>query len=121
MTNTSIATNANNDIYVDSGGNLALVVGIDAVKQDCEHALKAQFGEMFLTPIAGMPTLQDIWLNQNLIKWEAVARQTLQNTNGVVRVISFNMSLQSDTFVYTTQILTIYSSTLLTVTGILDN
>ena len=121
MTNTSIATNGSNDIFVDNSGNLALVVNEEAVKQDCEHALKAQFGEMFLTPTAGMPTLQDIWRNQNLQKWEAVARSTLQNINGVVRVITFNMSLQSDSFVYTTQILTVYSSTLLTISGVLDS
>lgn len=120
MTNASIGTNANNDIYVDSSGNITIVTDVDAVKQDCEHALKAQFGEMFLTPIAGMPTLQDVWRNQNLIKWEAVARATLQNINGVVRVVSFVMSLQGDSFVYTTQILSIYSSTLLTITGVLD-
>lgn len=118
--NLSIATNSNNDIYVDENGNLAMVTGVDAVKQDCEHAMKAQFGEMFLQPLQGLPNLADVWRTQNFIKWEGVARATLAAINGVVRVVSFVIQPNGDTLNYTAQILTIYSATLIQVSGVLD-
>ena len=118
--NISIGLNANNDIYIGSDGNLVMVTGITAVEQDCQHAMQAQFGEMFLQPLDGLPTLADVWQSQNFVKWEAVARSTLAGVPGVVRVVSFNLQPQGDTLVYATQILTTYSSTLLTVSGVLD-
>lgn len=119
--NLSIALNAINDIFVGADGNLAFVSGVDAVKQDCACALKAQRGEMLFNTDEGMPTFDDVWLSHNFIKWEAVGRATLAGINGVVRVISFSTSVAGDVFKYTAVIETIYSSQLATVSGTLGN
>lgn len=120
MSNLSIAVDANNDIYLDSSGNLAMVTGVAAVQQDCESAMKAQYGEMFLQPQDGLPTLADVWQSQNFIKWEAAARATLSAVPGVVSVASFVMDTLEDQFGYAAQIQTIYSPSLVIVSGILD-
>lgn len=117
MSNLSIATNANNDIYIGPDGNLAMVTGVTAVQQDCEHALKAQLGEMIYSPAKGMPTFDDVWQSRNFIRWEAAARATLANINGVVKVVSFNVTVSADTFSYVAQIETVYSQQLAKVTG----
>lgn len=119
--NQSIALNANNDIFIGSDGNLAFVTGVDAVQQDCETALKAQLGEMIFNTNAGMPTFNDIWQSKNFIKWEAAARATLANINGVVRVVSFIMTVANDAFSYVATIQTVYSSSITTVNGTLGN
>lgn len=121
MSNLSIATNASNDIYLDSNGNLAMATDVLAVQQDCEHVMKSQFGEMWLQPNDGLPTLADVWLTQNFIKWEAAGRARLSAVPGVVRVASFSITTNNiDTLFYTAQILTVYSPTLVTVNGKLD-
>jgi|SRR5665213_1262262 len=119
MTNLAIATNATNDIYIGPDGKLVMGTGVFAVQQSCEHAMKAQFGEMFLQPTAGLPTLGDVWASKNFIKYTAIARATLSAVPGVVSVQNFTISAVGDTANYTAQILTVYSSTLLTILGTL--
>lgn len=115
MSNLSIGLNSSNDIYVGEDGNLVMVSNIDAVEQDCLCAMKAQFGEMFLQPTSGLPTLQDVWQSQNFIKWIAVGRSTLAGVPGVTKVISFNVSPNGDVLNYTAVIQTVYSNFLLTI------
>jgi hypothetical protein len=116
----SIAENANNDIYIDSSGNLVFVTNVDAVEQDCKGAMQAQFGEMFLNPTGGLPTLADVWSTRNFIKWEAFARQTLSAVPGVVKVVSFVITTNGDVLNYSAGILTQYSTTLSNIAGTLD-
>lgn len=113
MSNLSIATNDDNDIYLDSSGNLAMVMDEDAVKQDCEHAMKAQLGEMFIQPTSGMPTREDVFSNNAFIKWEVIGRRTLANIAGVQRVKSFTVTIAGDQFFYVAEIITVYSPTIL--------
>lgn len=113
--NLTIQTDANNDMFIDGTGNIAMATGVLALQQTCEHAMKAQLGEMFLVPLQGLPTLSDVWRDQNFIKFEATARKTLTAIDGVIRVVSFTMSVSADVFTYVTQILTVYSLTLLTI------
>lgn len=117
MSNLSIGTNANNDIYLGSDGNLVMVTGVTAVQQDCEHALKAQLNEMIYNPTGGMPTFLDVWQSKNFIRWEAAARATLAGINGVVKVASFTITVSADTFSYVAQIQTVYSPQLVGISG----
>lgn len=121
MGNLSIGTNVDNDIYLGPDGNLVMVNGIEALKQDCEHAMKAQRGEMFLQPTDGLPTFDDVWLSKNFLRWQAVAQDTLLAINGIVRIEDFTTSVQGENFVYEVQLLTVYSPTLLTIAGTLGN
>jgi hypothetical protein len=119
MTNLSIGTNGNNDIYLGADGNMVMVSGVDAVKQDAEHALKAQFGEMFLQPTDGMPATDDVFLDQQFARYQAVGIKTLKNINGIVSVLSFVIIQDGDTMKYTAVFTTVYSTTQQTLIGLL--
>ena len=117
MSNLSFGVNANNDIFLGSDGNLALVTGVTAVEQDCQHAIQAQLGEMIFNPTGGMPTFDDVWQAKNFIKWEAVARATLAAISGVFRVVSFTVAVNASNFTYVAIIQTVYSPFLSTISG----
>ena len=114
---TSIATNANNDIYLDATGNLAMVSGVAAVQQDCEHAMKAQLGEMALFLTSGMPTLETVWANWRPLQFEAAARRTLLAVPGVVAVKAFSITRSAGVATYTATIQTEYSDEPLDLSG----
>jgi hypothetical protein len=116
MSNLSFALNGNNDMYLDATGNLATVSGVDAVSQDCLCAMKGQLGEMLYQPLSGLPNLTDVWIQQNLIKWEAAARATLATVPGVNMVKNFTYSISNGVLTYVALIQTIYSASLVTVT-----
>jgi hypothetical protein len=98
-----------------------MITGVTALAQDCACALKAQYGEMFLQPTDGMPTLSDVWLTRNYIKWRAAGIATLSAINGVVRVVSFVITTSGTILTYSANILTVYSPTLIVVSNTLDN
>ncbi|WP_197328953.1 MULTISPECIES: hypothetical protein [Ralstonia solanacearum species complex] len=110
----SLATNQRNDLFIDADGSLAIARDIEAVKQDCQHAMQAQLSEMVLAQDRGIPTMNVVWHNANLVQFEASARQTLRAVGGVVDVVAFEMSRAGDALVYTTTIQTIYGTASLT-------
>lgn len=112
---TSIATNSRNDIYVGSDGNLAMVSGIAAVEQDCEHAMKAQLGEMPLALDQGVPTMATIWDRWNPVQFEAYARRMLLSVQDVTAVTSFTLTRSSGVASYVAVIQTTFGET--TVSG----
>jgi hypothetical protein len=105
---TSLAVNANNDLYLDTTGNIATVDGIYAVLQQCEHAVKAMLGEMIYAVNRGMPTMETVWLSQDLPRWEAAAYVAIQRVPGVKEVLSVVTEIQGDSLVYNAVIRTIY-------------
>lgn len=114
---TSFATNADNDIYLGTDGNLAVVRGIDAVRQDCEHAMKAQLGEMPLALGRGVPTLTTIWANWRPAQFEAFARKILLTVPGVVAVKAFNISRLAGVASYVAEIQTGFSQQSISISG----
>lgn len=114
---TSIATNANNDIYLDANGNLAMVTGLDAVVQDCEHVMKAQLGEMPLALDEGVPTLTTIWASWKPAQFEAYARAMLLSVPGVVAVTAFTLTRAAGVASYVAEIQTIYSEQAVPISG----
>lgn len=97
---TSLAVNENNDLYLTPEKNLAVARGIEGVKQDCEHAMKTQLGELVLNLSRGMPTRDTVWLNWNPIQFEAYARRLLLSVPNVLAVVSFNIVRNGDTATY---------------------
>jgi len=108
MAITSIATNARNDMFLADNNNLAMVSNIDAVLQDCEHAMKAQFQEMIYAYNRGMPYMDTVWQRKNFVQFEGFARSTLRRVNGVKKVLSFAVATNNDVLQYNAVIETIY-------------
>ena len=107
----SLATNQRNDLFINADGNLAIARDIEAVKQDCQHAMQAQLGEMVLALDRGMPTRDLVWHNTNLVQFEAYARQTLRAVGGVVDVIAFDVAIEDGALYYSATIQTVFGVT----------
>lgn len=101
------ATNKN-DLYLGRDGNMGIVVDKDAIRQNCETAIKAQLGEMIYAADEGMPIMQTVWDRFDPAQFEAAARTTLQTVEGVTAVDSFNVELVGDTVQYQALIHTIF-------------
>lgn len=111
MTKT-FATNANNDLYIGSDGNLVIHTGLLAVRDACSTAAKAQLGEMVLDINRGIPNFQTIWIGApNIPQFETALRNTLQAVADVVEVISLTININSGVLSYTAVILTTYGQT----------
>ena len=92
MTRTqTFAVNATNDLYVDGNGNIAIVYDIQAVLQNCEHAIKTRLGEMVLQVNQGLPYFTAVFVGvPNIPQFEAAARAALLAVQGVQELILFN-------------------------------
>ena len=109
MTAQCFAVNSNNDIYLGTDGNLAIVFDMQGTLQACEHALKTVLGEMIFATNQGLPNFQLIWVGvPNLQQYEAAVRATILAVDGVVEVVSFLADLSDNTLTYTITIRTIY-------------
>lgn len=106
----SLATHQRNDLFIDADGSLAIARDIEAVKQDCQHAMQAQLGEMVLATDRGMPTMDVVWHNTNLVQFEAYARQTLRAVGGVVDVIALDVAIVDGSLRYSTTIQTAFGT-----------
>lgn len=93
---TSLATDANNDIFMGPDHNLALVRDLAAVVQDCKNAVEAQLGEMPLARDRGVPTMETIWSDYKPKQFEAAARAILLTVPNVTGVKSFNIAQVGD-------------------------
>ena len=103
------ATDARNDIFTRPGGRLAIVRGLDAVLQQCEHAIKAQAGEMIFDANRGVTTEQSVFDGSvNLLSFEASARAALQRIPDVVEVVAFDSDFLNNTLTYQANIRTVF-------------
>jgi len=91
MTKT-FAVDKNNDLYLDTIGNIAIVTDIEAVLQNCMHVVRTVLGEIVLQVDQGIPDFETIWAGvPNYSQYEASVRRALLNVDGVIEVISFTM------------------------------
>ncbi len=107
----SLATNARNDIYIGTDGKLALAPGLEAIKQNAQHAMQAQLGEMVLDLDRGMPLKEIVWHNTNLAQFEAIAREILRAVDGVVDIPNFEVAIVNGVLRYQATIQTIFGPT----------
>lgn len=114
---TTIAENANRDMFLDGSGNVAFYSAADAVGQLCKSRIEAQRGEMKYATNQGMPTGQTAFNQFNPLQFEAAARMIITGTStDVTGVTSFSMYSNDNVLNYTAVIATIYGQT--TITGI---
>ena len=105
---TSIATNAQNDIYLDTSGNLAMVTGIQACAQDCEHIAKVRLGEMVLNTQGGIPYLEQVFQNSNTLAFKQALINAWLTVPNVTGIQSVTVSIVGGVLNYTAVINTIF-------------
>lgn len=103
----TFGTNEQNDIYLNSEGNLAVLTGLQAVIGACETISKSQLGEMVLTDTQGIPNFQTVWVGSpNYSLYQSFLRSALLGVPGVVDVRSISLFADGNTLKYTAQIST---------------
>jgi hypothetical protein len=115
--NLTFLGDANNDLYIDNTGNLAMASGLDGLIDTCKCILEAQLREMIYAYDQGMPTLDTVFRQLNLAQYIAVGRSRLMTVDGVVSVQLFVASVANNQMNYTAKILSIYSSSLVSITN----
>lgn len=84
--------NAPADLYLDEGGNLALVRDAEAVGQHVRQRLMTHAGEWFLDTRAGVPWVRDILGKPyDAVLAEAVLKAEVLDTDGVTGISSFSV------------------------------
>ena len=88
---------ANNDIYLNNQGNIAMSYNIDAVLQQCAQVAKVLLGEMVFNTDLGIPYFETVWVGvPNVAQFNASLRSSFLNVNGVLEVVSLLTSQGAD-------------------------
>lgn len=104
---TMFAVDENDDLYLDAAGNIAIVTGLEAIKQWAEHKTKTQLGELVLAVQQGVPNQQTVWDgNPNVPQFEAAVRSILLQIPDITDVINFETRQEGKIFKYTTTLVT---------------
>lgn len=108
MTKT-FGVNSDNDIFINSTGNLDIQTGIQATLQACAQISKAQLGEMVLAMQEGIPNFQTVWVGvPNLAQFEAYLRTALLAVEGVRNILNLTTGISNNVLSYTAVIETVY-------------
>lgn len=85
----TFAVNADNDLYINEQGNLAIVYDIEAVAQACKQAALTLLGEMVLQTTQGIPYFTAVWVGvPNIPAFEGALRSSWLSIQGVVGITS---------------------------------
>lgn len=95
----------NNDIYLDSGGNLAVAQGIDGVEAACRNYAQTILGEMMHATDMGVPYF---FGSASLAQIRASLRRRLLQVDGVTAIDRLDVLVDGDAIKYTADIRTIY-------------
>lgn len=107
----TLAVNANNDLYLDDQGNIAVSYDLQALLETCSQAAKTRLGEMVLNTDQGIPYFETVFIGVPQLKqFEAALRATFLAIDGVVEVVSLITAQQDNTLTYTAIIRTIYGT-----------
>lgn len=110
----TIAINSNNDIYLDSSGNLAIKTDIEALGDILVNKSQTNQGELlynsesgidFFNTVFSSPAYPDLFQNQLL--------NQLENTEGVERISNYQAKQENNTYSYTANIQTQYGEVIL--------
>lgn len=111
-----LGVNADNDLYLDASGDLALVSDLTCVMQAAQQAAQAQRGEMIYHVNRGVPNLRTLWSGApSLAQFRAAVRQEIMLVTDVVSVRRLDATLDGEAAVYTADITTAFG------TGVIRN
>lgn len=105
------AVNANNDLYLGTDGNLAVVTGITAVMQECQQAAQTRLGEMVLNIDLGVPYFEYVFNGvPNYAQFQAALRTAFLSVDNVTDVKTLNIVQDGDNLRYTAEIQTTFGN-----------
>lgn len=107
----TLATNGSNDIFLGHDGNLALISGINATLQTCEHVARTRLAELPYAQSRGIPFF-DIALGSSpdMSLYDMYLRKVYLKSPGVTGVGNISFQLVGDELKYTAEIKTIYGT-----------
>lgn len=101
-------------LFIGTDGNIAQVSALDAIKQNCETAMRTSLDEMYFNQGEGIPYFGTVWDQYNPLQFAAAARSTLEAVEGVTDVSAFAVTRTGNDLLYTATINTIYGTTRIT-------
>lgn len=105
----TIAVNENNDIYIGTDGNLAIVDGLESVKQRCEQAARILKNELPYAQSKGIPFFETpLSASPNLGLYESYLRQQYLGVEDVTGIKYIRFKLDGNELQYEAGILSIY-------------
>lgn len=110
---TGIDLDENNDIYLDSNGNLALCKDIDAVKVSVSCETKTNYGEVVLDINKGIPYFATIFTaHPDIELWKSYMKKTILGVPKVLGISAFKtyIDYQKSLLKYTVVINTEYGT-----------
>lgn len=112
----ALGVNADNDIYLDASGDLAIVSDITACMQAAQQAVQTVQGEMQYHLNRGVPDFRVLWSGHpSVAQFRAAVRTEILLTTDVLRVQRINAELVGEDAVYTADIVTVFGP------GVLNN
>lgn len=105
----TIAVNSNNDIYIGTDGNLAIVDRLESVKQRCEQAARILKGELPYKQSKGIPFFETPFGDSsNLGLYETYLRQQYLAVEDVTGVKYIRFKIDGNNLQYEAGILSTY-------------
>jgi hypothetical protein len=111
--NNNIPGVAQNDIYLNSDGNISTSVDLQAVLENCSQAAKTLLGELIFSTDQGIPYFETVWSGiVNIEQFTSSLRQAFLQVTGVIEIVSLITSRGDNvnTLQYSAVIRTIYGS-----------
>lgn len=96
----TFALDENNDLYMNSQNQLAMITGVQSLEQSCKTTMQVRLGELIYNVTAGMPYLESVFANKNFRAFEFAARNALLNLPGVQNILSFDFLQEGDILKY---------------------
>lgn len=97
----TILTNKDNDLYINSSGNLAIGEGLEAAANVSKNAVLVNYGECEYNTTVGVPYFDTIFNDFPLIDlFQAAIIRVLENLNFVQRTYNFNYQEKNGVFSY---------------------
>lgn len=97
----TISINSNNDLYLDTCGNIAITQDINALADISKNKVLTNYGEALYNQLEGIPYFETIFTDTPKIDlFQAAIIKTLENTDNIQRISSFDYTQTNDVFSY---------------------
>lgn len=110
----TIATDDNNDLFINAEGNIKISDDLDALANISKNAVLVNQGELEYNQQKGIPYLETIFTdNVNTDMFQANIIQTLEALDGVERVSAFSFDIKDGVYSYRVEEITEYGTVVL--------